>query len=78
MIEALLAFLGILLTGGMGALGVMVAQLYRRLDNVEDEYRELWDTYRYNLDLYYRNRTPGAPDPQLISPIRTSPFRTGD
>ena len=54
------------ITAGGGALG----HVYKRLDEVEDELgrvrkqnRELWTWARKLLDLYYRHRSPGAPDP---------------
>jgi len=52
------------------ALGGFVAQLYSRIGTVEakltqaeDYNRSLWAYCRRLIDLYYRNRRDGAPDP---------------
>ena len=70
MTDAIIAAMGAIvvaaIAAGVGALG----HVYRRLDEVEAELvrvhkqnRELWAWARKLLDLYYRHRGPGAPDP---------------
>lgn len=54
--------IGVLLT----ALSVVVVQLYRRVSGLEDYQRRLWGYTRYLLDLYYRHRRDGAPDPDPL------------
>ena len=66
MSEAVVAGSAALITAGLGVLGVVVAQLYRRLDRLEDHNRDLWAYCRRLLDMYYRYRLPGAPDPATI------------
>ena len=73
MIDAVIAALGAIvvaaIAAGVGALG----HVYRRLDEVEDELERvrkqnhrLWAWARKHLDLYYRHRSDGAPDPDPI------------
>lgn len=54
---------GVVITALLTVLSVVVAQLYTRVSNLEDYQRRLWAYARYLLDLYYRHRQPGAPDP---------------
>ena len=68
-ITALGAIVVAAIAAGVGALG----HVYNRLDEVENELRlvrkqnrELWVWARKHLDLYYRHRGPGAPDPDPI------------
>lgn len=57
----------------VGALGALVGQLYSRTARLEREVRaarsysrRLWSWARAHVDLYYRNRREGAPDPTPI------------
>jgi hypothetical protein len=63
------ALLGALLT----LLGVLIGQLWGRLTALEARMesataynRRLWEWARAHLDLYYRHRMVGAPDPRPI------------
>lgn len=40
--------------------------LERRVAQAESYNRRLWAWARRHLDLYYRHRTPGSPDPEPI------------
>lgn len=74
MIEAsVLAFAGIIVTGVLTAFGVLIGHQARRISDVEGrvetakrQNHRLWLAYRTLLDLYYRYRTPGAPDPDRL------------
>lgn len=53
--------------------GVLYGHLAHRLENIEDDLhhaqvynREMWAYCRRLLDLYYRHRAPGAPDPDPL------------
>lgn len=72
----LIAMLGIV-GAGFGAVlalvGVLIARLFERIAKLEgrlstaDDYnRVLWMWARTHIDLYYRHRKPGAPDPKPI------------
>lgn len=57
----------------LGLIGVLVGQLYARISKLEtsvrtgqDYNRRLWLWARQHLDLYYRHRRDGAPDPAPI------------
>lgn len=54
-----LAVVGAIVT----ALVVLVGNLYVRLARLERSNRTLWAWSRAVLDLYYRYRTDGSPDP---------------
>lgn len=58
-----LVLAGVVITALLTVLSVVVAQLYKRVADLEDYNRRLWGHTRYLLDLYYRHRQPGAPDP---------------
>lgn len=45
------------------ALVVLVGHLYVRMGRLERSNRKLWAWSRALLDLYYRHRAPGSPDP---------------
>ena len=54
-------------------LGVLVAQLYARVQHLEAKVeqgqsynRDLWAYCRRLLDLYYRHRRDGSPDPDPL------------
>lgn len=69
MVATLIGVLATLLVAGLSLLGVIVAQLARRLDRLERDNRALWAYCRRLLDLYYRHRQPGAPDPDPLPDI---------
>lgn len=53
--------------------GVLYGHLYRQIDELRDELRaadahnrEMWAYCRRLLDLYYRHRRDGAPDPDPL------------
>lgn len=57
----------------LGAFGALIAQLYLRTSRLEREIqkansynRRMWQWARRHLDLYYRHRIPGSPDPVPI------------
>ena len=41
-------------------------EIEKRLSEVENDNRTLWSYCRRLLDLYYRHRQPGAPDPDPL------------
>ena len=54
----------------VGALFLLVANLFVRMGKIEGDLRSqrdysnrLWAYCRYLLDLYYQHRKPGAPEP---------------
>lgn len=69
MIDTLVGALAALLVAGLSVLGVVVGVLARRLDRLEEDNRKLWAYCRKLLDLYYRHRTLGAPDPEPLPDI---------
>lgn len=44
-------------------LGIIVGRLYVRVEALDAYSRRLWAYTRSLLDLYYRYRSPGSPDP---------------
>lgn len=57
----------------VGAFGVLITQLYVRVHRLEVQVlraraynRRLWLWARRHVDLYYRHRVEGAPDPDPI------------
>lgn len=64
-IAAALTFIGVLL----GHQASRIAALERRVDCSDDYSRRLWTWARDLLDLYFRHRKDGAPDPPPI-PVR--------
>lgn len=55
-----------IIVAGIGALGVFIGHLVHRLDRLEDHNLRLWAWCRKHLDLYYRHRREGAPDPDPV------------
>ena len=73
MIDAVIAALGAIVVAAIAADVSALEHVYKRLDEVEAELervrtqnRRLWAWARKHLDLYYRHRTDGAPDPDPI------------
>lgn len=71
-VEAL-TVLGGVVVAVVSAGGVALGHLYKRLFDVEAEVksakaqnRKLWMWARKHIDLYYRFRTDGAPDPDPL------------
>ena len=71
--SALLTVLGVILTAVLTVVGAALAGISGRLRAVEDDLadaraynRRLWAWARHQLDLYYRHRKDGAPDPMPI------------
>ena len=61
------------ITAGLALLGALLAQLYSRVQHLEDDVkaarsynRDLWAYCRRLLDLYYRHRRDGSPDPDPL------------
>jgi hypothetical protein len=78
MVESgVLAFAGLILTGVLTAFGVMLRTQANRITEVEDSLEQaklqvkstdefsqrLWKYCRHILDMYYKHRKDGAPDP---------------
>lgn len=63
MTTAALTALTALCVAGLTLLGVLYTQLIGRVGHLEDANRSLWAYTRRLLDLYYRHRGPGSPDP---------------
>lgn len=61
--ETLLVAAVTIIVGLLGVLGVGVTQLSTRVERLEGYNHRLWAYTRYLLDLYYRHRSPDAPDP---------------
>ena len=66
---ALVAVAGALLA----LLGVLSGHILHRVNGLEDDLRDaqdfnrrLWHYTRRLLDLYYRHRAPGSPDPEPL------------
>ena len=69
----LLTVLGAILVGVLSVGGVALSNISGRLDNVEEDLRrsrnynhKLWAYCRKHLDMYYKWRKDGAPDPEPI------------
>lgn len=52
-----------LLVALVSTLGVVVSNLYTRVSALERRERDLWAWARAVVDLYYRYRKEGSPDP---------------
>ena len=72
----LLAAVGAVLVAVLSVGGVILGQLWARVHNLEtqikyarDQNRGLWNYCRRLLDLYYRHRTPGSPDPDPLPDV---------
>ncbi|WP_372595683.1 hypothetical protein [Actinotalea sp.] len=70
---AILGLVGVLTVGVLSLVGVLIGQLWSRMASLEKrvsasaEYnRRLWLWARKHIDLYYRHRAVGAPDPDPI------------
>lgn len=70
---ALLAAAAALIVALLGLFGVMIGHLYGRVGRLEGEVKSerdysnaLWAYTRYLLDLYFKHRQDGAPDPREI------------
>ena len=63
MTTAVLTGLAAICVAGVGFLGVLYGQLMPRVNTLEETNRSLWSYTRRVLDLYYRHRRDGAPDP---------------
>lgn len=59
---SMLTVIGVVVT----ALCALVGHLYVRVGRLERINRRLWAWARKHLDLYYRHRQPGAPDPDPL------------
>ena len=73
MTVAALTVLGGVVVAVVTAGGVALGHVYKRLSDVEAEVksakaqnRKLWLWARKHVDLYYRHRTAGAPDPDPL------------
>ena len=73
MTEAALAALGGVVVAVVSAGGVALGHVYKRLSDMEAEVkdvkaqnRKLWLWARKHVDLYYRHRMAGAPDPEPL------------
>jgi hypothetical protein len=69
----LVAIAGVIVAALLALFGVLIGQLYARIGRLEgridrevDYSKRLWSFTRHLLDLYYRWRGPGAPDPGPI------------
>ena len=76
---ALIAAIGVIGSAAIGAVGVVVGHLWRKLTAVEAEIaameedeRRVWWWARRIADMYYRHRKDGAPD------LPDPPTRTDD
>lgn len=65
----MIAAFAVVLVAGLGILGGIVGHLVKRLDRLEEGNRKLWTYCRKLIDLYYRNRREGAPDPDPLPDI---------
>ena len=63
MTTAILTALTALCVAGLTLLGGLYAELLGRVGAVEATNRSLWAYTRGLLDLYYRHRGPGSPEP---------------
>ncbi len=70
---AILVGCGIVIAAALTLIGVLIghqahriADLERRQDDADDYLRRLWIWGRDLLDLYFRHRRDGAPDPPPI------------
>lgn len=68
-----LTFVGVVATAVLAALGTLIATQAKRITEVEvrideaEEYNdEMWEWGREQLDMYYRYRKDGAPNPKPI------------
>lgn len=59
---ALLSLVGAVLVAGIGAVGVVLGLLWRRIGKLEARERATWWWARLIADMYYRHREHGAPD----------------
>ena len=57
----------------LGLIGVLAGHILHRVNGLEDDLRDaqdfnrrLWLYTRRLLDLYYRHRAPGSPDPDPL------------
>lgn len=66
MIETVLGVAAGIIAALLAILSGIVAQLYGRVTRLESYNRDLWAYTRRVLDLYYRHRQPGAPDPDPL------------
>lgn len=64
---------GVIVAALLTVFGVLIGQLYTRIGRLEgqvtraeDYNRRMWQWARRHVDLYYRHRVPGAPDPEPI------------
>lgn len=62
-----------IIVAGISVTGALIGHLYSRLNRLEDELKGaraynmiLWEWARNLIDLYYRYRKDGAPDPDPI------------
>ena len=72
-IPATIAVGAAIIAAGLALIGVLVAQLYARVQHLEAKVeqgqsynRDLWAYCRRLLDLYYRHRRDGSPDPDPL------------
>ncbi len=68
--QILLTAVGAILVAVLSFGGVTLGHLWSRVQNLEDQVKKarsqnrgLWRYCRDLLDLYYKHRTPGSPDP---------------
>lgn len=62
-----------IIVAGITLTGALLGHFYSRLNNLEDDLKSaraynlvLWEWARKQVDLYYRYRQEGAPDPDPI------------
>lgn len=62
-----------IIVAGIGVVGTLLGHLYSRLNGLEGELKGahaynilLWEWARKHIDLYYRFRREGSPDPEPI------------
>lgn len=74
--QTLLTVAGSVIVAVIAAGGVAIGHLWGRVHQLEDEVRRareqnrgLWAYCRRLLDLYYRHRTPGSPDPEPLPDV---------
>ncbi len=67
---SIIAAAGLIVAALVALFGVIYGHLSHRIDRLENQLyaeraysREMWSYTRRLLDLYYRHRQPGAPDP---------------
>lgn len=70
---AVVTVLGSVVVAAIAAGGVSLGHVYKRLGDVESELRgvkshnrKLWAWARKTLDLYYRHRKDGSPEPDPL------------